>query len=296
MAALTKSKTGEVIDIFLTPSLKDSSPFGEMAKLKAKYRKDMNSLYENDRNINALFGLAVLADYENNYDLALRYFKKAYVESNKSTLAAINYGSYLGRLDLYEEAIDVLVEAFEKSDDKEHILGVLIKVATEDLAFSKIENIINKYAIKDLEPVKDLIFRHTNIENALEKFEINGDFYREMRSIHKNIFYNYFTLSTPRGILNYDDSSRNSLYLSCGIPKEAFNILFNDSMNENEKRNKMEEVIGNLNDEYQDRIINFMYSDENFGKTKIKSWLQKISFSFCITDKDEEYLGGKNVS
>lgn len=100
IAPQAKTKADEVYTLFADSGLKDFTPFGETQKAKAAYRKEMNELAKN--NPNGLFGLAFLSDYENNWEVALSYFKKAY-DIYGLNLAGINYAAYLSRLDYYNE-------------------------------------------------------------------------------------------------------------------------------------------------------------------------------------------------
>lgn len=288
IAPQAKTKADEVYTLFADSGLKDFTPFGETQKAKAAYRKEMNELAKN--NPNGLFGLAFLSDYENNWEVALSYFKKAY-DIYGLNLAGINYAAYLSRLDYYNESLSIFSKVFQEFPHDEIMLRRIIESLTESLIPEELTSLLDIYKGTNKSNFKALINQQIYLKSELESFNVSIDFYRLVRKIAKNIFYKYFTAETTREFDELYDPDRNFILLENRIHYSSFEYALKD-LPYPQQYIKITDVISKMNDEFQNNLIDYMYSEEcSFTRSEFRkqSALLKLLFIPVLPNTTELY-------
>lgn len=259
IAPQTETKIHEVQSLFLQSGLKDLKPFGETNKTKTAFRKEMYELSSKD--VNGLFGLAFLADYENNWDIALANFKKAYLITNKEAIASVNYASYLARLNDYNEALSVFNEVFDNYSNNEELLSSIIEALAENLIPEKISDFVNRYTGPNKPFFENKVHTLIKLKKVLKDLEVDIEFYRLVRNLSKQVYFKYFTTGSRRILHDIIDKDHNFILLENRIDYSSFDYALSN-LSPAQKYDEIFKVIGKLNDEFQNVLLDYMYSEK----------------------------------
>lgn len=255
----TETKILEVQALFLQSGLKDLKPFGETNKAKTAFRKEMQELSYKD--VNGLFGLAFLADYENNWDIALANFKKAYINTHKEVIASINYASYLARLNNYDEALSIYNEIFNKYPSDENLLASILEALSENLIPEKISDFVNRYTGPNKQFFENKVHTLIKLKTVLKDLEVDIEFYRLVRNLSKQVYFKYFTTGSLRVLHDVIDKDHNFILLENRIDYSSFDYALSN-LSPAQKYDEIFKVIGKLNDEFQNDLLDYMYSEK----------------------------------
>lgn len=287
-APQAKTKAKEVYTLFAQSGLKDFTPFGETQKAKAAYRKEMHELAKN--NPNGLFGLAFLSDYENNWEQALSYFKKAYSEYRHS-LTGINYAAYLSRLNYYNESLTIFSNILYEYPNDEILLTRIIESLAESLIPDKLDKLLDIYNGSHKNVFQEIIEKQKNLKATLEEFNISIDFYRLLRKLSRDVFFKYFTAETSRNLDEIYDYDHNLILLENRIPYTSFEYALRN-LPYPKQYEKITELISQMNDEFQNNLIDYMYSEQGpFTRSEFRrqSALLKLIFIPELPNTTEQY-------
>lgn len=266
IAPLPATKLNEVIECFGAPGIKDLNPFGPIGKRKTELKKSMMALISNDP-VEAHTGLGIIYVYDNQYELAHKEFKTAYVKSKYGFYETIHLANFLFIFGHYEEAINLYLS---------------IENYTNELAFLDIANRFISYCFKDelntlfkksifskkiSDDVLKKISEMEQVISFLNKYDIPIGFYRDVTSVHNRVFYRYYSLPTETGITVYHDWDFQTLSYSIDLDLESIGGNY--------------DFIANMNDELQDLLID-VYEKHTIA---IGSDKDRITVYFKITDE-----------
>lgn len=267
-----KTKLQEVINDFGAPGLKDLRLFSELGKKKVIAKKAMENLEAKDI-CAANAGLGIIYTYENELALGLQCFKRAYEFSHHEFGATMNYAHSLFINGYYPEANKIYLEAVKKNPTDKNLFHRVFKTFEENLYLDELIKLIEISQVgKELteDQQKDLVACEYTVQ-FLNRNHINIEIFRELRAALDSVFYKYYTLPTESTFNRYIDETRQTYSYICFLP---INLkLFPQLIN----------LVGDLNDELQDKIIN-IYDSRNINST---SNPDKINFYFSIEDISE---------
>lgn len=240
LAPIPATKLNEIIQYFGIPALKDLRPFGVIGKKKVELKKSMSDLLSKDP-VAAHTGLGIIYIYENEENLCLMEFKKAYEKSGYSTREAIHYANALFIYGQFEKANPIYKQIIKDNQNDKHNFIEIIKRFSDFCFFEDLKEILDiSYVSRELplEAESDIDDGY-RISSFLEKHAIPMDLYRRIRNSIDKVFYQYFSLPTQPDYITFYDLDNFTFNL------EVKSELFNDPI----------ETICNMNEDLQDKII-----------------------------------------
>lgn len=238
MSIVPLEKVNEIIDIFGSPGLKNLNNFSELGKVKAGLKRSMMAIIENDP-IQSCTGLGILYAYENNYNLALESFRKAYMFSNQELVASIHYSNAEFAFGEQRTAIPIYLDLIKNHYyEKDFVTEVILRFCAHLYIDELKEILLNQNVLIHVDGIlKNEISEAYRIIDFLNKNNISIDYYRELRDLPEKIFNLYYCSSTSLEVNRCLDSDRNELTISYVLPtypNQSFgnNLLqkFNDEL------------------------------------------------------------------
>lgn len=171
------------------------------------------------------------------------------------------------------------------------MLRRIIESLTESLIPEELTSLLDIYKGTNKSNFKALINQQIYLKSELESFNVSIDFYRLVRKIAKNIFYKYFTAETTREFDELYDPDRNFILLENRIHYSSFEYALKD-LPYPQQYIKITDVISKMNDEFQNNLIDYMYSEEcSFTRSEFRkqSALLKLLFIPVLPNTTELY-------
>lgn len=273
-----KSKLEEIAKLFANESIKfDLKPFGEGSRLISKYRKNMNELVQSDP-YEAYMGLGVLSAYENNYDLALRYFDSAQRLDPTSRSPRINIATCMLLNGDLDNCVDILVDTLSDFPNEPIVIGTIFRILSMFFYFDKIES------LKE-ESMSNSTFNRIVAEETEDNFDV--------KSFIKSTDINLSVLRTMKVLANQEFFSRfsiNSSYVSnynvdCDEVKFDEVVYISPELFGNMHAEK-ESIVYAMNESLQEKFVDLMmhYSLQENSDTLLKSF-RNISIYFLADSR-----------
>lgn len=266
IAPLPATKLNEVIEYFGAPGIKDLNPFSLTGKKKTELKKSMMALNPNDP-VDSHTGLGVIYAYENQYELAIKEFKAAYVKSKGGFYECLHFANYLFIFGHYKEAINLYLSV-ENNSNEEVFLEVtnrLISFCFKDELNTLFEKSI--FSKKISEDILHKISEMNEIIVFLSKYDIPISFFRDVISVQNRVFYRYYTLPTVSDITLYHEWDLQTIGYSIDLDLDSVGGNY--------------EFIANMNDELQDILID-VYAKH---KIALGSDKDRITVYFKLNDE-----------
>lgn len=273
-----KSRLEEIAKLFANESIKfDLKPFGEGSRLISKYRRSMNELMQSDP-YESYMGLGVLSAYENNYDLALRYFDSAQRLDPASRSPRINIATCMLLNGDLDNCVDVLLKTLTDFPNEPMVIGTAFRVLSMFFYFDEIERLkdksqnntaLNQVADEELEDNLD-------VKNFIKSTDINLNVLRTMQVLANQEFFSRFSINSSY-VSNYnvdcDDVKFDEVVY---IPPELFGNMGVER----------ESIIYAMNESLQEKFVDLMmhYSLQENSETLLKSF-RNISIYFLADSR-----------
>ncbi|OOV83812.1 hypothetical protein [Acinetobacter sp. ANC 5600] len=248
-ALLPATKLNEVFALFGVPGLKDLKPFGSTGKIKASYKKAMLDLIPKEP-IDAHTGLGAIYVYENNFDLALNEFKKAYEKSGFGLFESYHYANSLFIYGDQEEAVNIYLNLVKEHPNDKNVFNDAVKRFTDYCYVGHLNAALeSSYCSKKLTEennadIKDMY----DVILMLNQFGVSTEYFRSLKNLMARAFYQFFTLPSEYEIFTNYDEIRQTFTLRLNIDSKLLEDPF--------------EFISDINDYLQDQLIDF-YKERN---------------------------------
>lgn len=273
-----KSKLEEIAKLFANESIKfDLKPFGEGSRLISKYRKNMNELVQSDP-YEAYMGLGVLSAYENNYDLALRYFDSAQRLDPTSRSPRINIATCMLLNGDLDNCVDILVDTLSDFPNEPIVIGTIFRILSMFFYFDKIESLkeesmgnstFNRIVAEETEDNFD-------VKNFIKSTDINLSVLRTMKVLANQEFFSRFSINSSY-VSNYN--------VDCDEVKFDEVVYISPELFGNMSAEK-DSVIYAMNESLQEKFVDLMmhYSLQENAETLLKSF-RNISIYFLADSR-----------
>lgn len=273
-----KSKLEEIAKIFANESIKfDLRPFGEGSRLISKYRKNMNELMQLDP-YEAYMGLGVLSAYENNYDLALKYFDSAQRLDLASRSPRINLATCMLLNGDLDNCVEVLLKTLTDFPNEPLVLDTTFRVLSMFFYFDEIEHLRGKNQnntvlnrVADEELGVDL-----DVKNFIKSTDIDLSVLRTMQVLANQEFFSRFSINSSyvsNCNVDCDDVKFDEVVY---IPSELFGNM------DVEK----DSIIYAMNESLQEKFVDLMmhYSLQKNSEKLLRSF-RNISIYFLVDSR-----------
>lgn len=273
-----KSKLEEIAKLFANESIKfDLKPFGEGSRLISKYRKNMNELVQSDP-YEAYMGLGVLSAYENNYDLALRYFDSAQRLDPTSRSPRINIATCMLLNGDLDNCVDILVDTLSDFPNEPIVIGTIFRILSMFFYFDKIESLkeesmgnstFNRIVAEETEDNFD-------VKNFIKSTDINLSVLRTMKVLANQEFFSRFSINSSY-VSNYN--------VDCDEVKFDEVVYISPELFGNMHAEK-ESIVYAMNESLQEKFVDLMmhYSLQENSETLLKSF-RNISIYFLADSR-----------
>lgn len=273
-----KSKLEEIAKLFANESIKfDLKPFGEGSRLISKYRKNMNELVQSDP-YEAYMGLGVLSAYENNYDLALRYFDSAQRLDPTSRSPRINIATCMLLNGDLDNCVDILVDTLSDFPNEPIVIGTIFRILSMFFYFDKIESLkeesmgnstFNRIVAEETEDNFD-------VKNFIKSTDINLSVLRTMKVLANQEFFSRFSINSSY-VSNYN--------VDCDEVKFDEVVYISPELFGNMDAEK-ESIVYAMNESLQEKFVDLMmhYSLQENSETLLKSF-RNISIYFLADSR-----------
>lgn len=273
-----KSKLEEIAKLFANESIKfDLKPFGEGSRLISKYRKNMNELVQSDP-YEAYMGLGVLSAYENNYDLALRYFDSAQRLDPTSRSPRINIATCMLLNGDLDNCVDILVDTLSDFPNEPIVIGTIFRILSMFFYFDKIESLkeesmsnstFNRIVAEETEDNFD-------VKNFIKSTDINLSVLRTMKVLANQEFFSRFSINSSY-VSNYN--------VDCDEVKFDEVVYISPELFGNMHAEK-ESIVYAMNESLQEKFVDLMmhYSLQENSDTLLKSF-RNISIYFLADSR-----------